>query len=178
MDKATIQLLITIGCSLLSGIIGSLAVIIYDHYKEHRISRNVAFAVVFSLQKEVEAGLRLIELTKEGKRTSVGNMPTNGWNSLQSLLSDRNIVDAILRYGEGGKVADPKINTTYGDKKFEPYCAKEFLSHLKNYFCYIVPQSQGITKEHFRNPQAIAELYVGAADVDLMLRKILNGLSK
>lgn len=177
MNNANIQLLITIGCSLLSGIFGSLAVIIYDYLKERRISRSVAFAVVFSLQKEVEAGLRLIELTKEGKRSSVGKMPTNGWDSLQPLLSDRNVVDAILRYGDGGKVIDSKINTTYGDKKFEPFCVKEFLSHLKNYFCYIVPNFQGITKEHFRNPQAVAELYVGAADVDLMLRKILNGLS-
>ena len=167
---------VTIGCSLLSGILGSVLIVVWSYLTEKRISRNVAYAVVFSLQQEMTLGLQVIEETKVGKREYVGELPTKGWESLQSLLADRNVLDAIIRYGNAGKVADSRIGTTFGDKRFETYKVEEVLSHLKNYFSYIVPNFRNKTRSSFTNPTNMAELYVGATNVNLTLKKILNGL--
>ena len=167
---------ITLVLSLITGVIGSLLTVWLSHRQERKISRNVAYAVAFSLQREVATGLHFIEETKEGKRDTVGDLPTRGWKSLQPLLADRNVLDAIIRYGSAGKVVDARIGTTFGDKQFEAYKVEEVLSHLKNYFSYIVPNFRNKTRSSFTNPSNIAELYVGATNVDLTLKKILNGL--
>ena len=174
--KVAMNIWVTIGCSLLSGILGSVLIVVWSYLTEKRISRNVAYAVVFSLQQEMTLGLQVIEETKVGKREYVGELPTKGWESLQSLLADRNVLDAIIRYGNAGKVADSRIGTTFGDKRFETYKVEEVLSHLKNYFSYIVPNFRNKTRSSFTNPTNMAELYVGATNVNLTLKKILNGL--
>jgi hypothetical protein len=145
---------------------------------EKEVSRKVAKAVVISLLREVEVGVKQVEQIKNGKNSFVGELPTCAWRFLQNLLSDRHVLDAIVRYGDDGKLRDPRIGTTFGDERYEAYLAEELLSHLKNYYCYIVPQFHSITPEHFTNPIQIAEIYVGSVNVQLTLQKILNGLSK
>ena len=165
-------------CALISGIIGSLVTVWLSFSHEKEVSRKVAKAVVISLLREVEVGMNQVDQTKDGKRSSVGELPTKAWLSSQNLLSDRHVLDAIVRYGDDGELRDSRIGTTFGDERYEAYLAEELLSHLKNYYCYIVPQFQSITPRHFANPNQIAELYVGSVNVQLTLQKILKGLSK
>ena len=169
--------LFTLVCSLLSGIGGSILTVLLSSRHENQISRKVAYSVVIALQRELEVGLRLIEATKEGTLPRVGPLPTNAWTYAQDLLTDRHIMEAIVRYGQKGRIADSRIGSTWGDKKFETYPVEEVLSHLKNYFCYIVPNFCDKTHDDFSTSNEVSELYVGATNVNLTLQKILNGLA-
>ena len=169
---------LTIVLSLCSGIVGSLLTNAIASLRDRMISRNVAYAVVFSLQKEVEKGLETIEKTKANQYAKVGSLPTDAWLSVQTLLSDRNVLDSILRYGKKGKVSDERIGSTFGDVSFAPYKVEELLSHLNNYFCYMVHKLSLLTPGDFANPSRVAQLYVGTVNINLTLKGILNGLSR
>ena len=165
--------------AILGGVVGALVTYWLTNRRENAIGRNVAKAVVFSLQGEVETGLKIVEAVKSGENSGpIGNLPSKGWEALKSLLSDRSILDAIIRYGRKGKVHDEKIGSEFGGKTFEVYDVEGILSHVKNYFSYIIPNFQNTRPDDFSNPKSIAEIYVGAYNVNLTLKRILNGLSR
>lgn len=177
--SAVRDVLVPLLSAIFGAIVGALATYWLTNRRERAIGRNVARAVVFSLQREVETGLKDIEDVKSGvSQKTVGNLPIKGWEALQSLLSDRNILDAIIRYGKKGKIHDEKIGSKFGGKTFEAYDVEQILSHVKNYFCYIIPNFKDVRSDGFSAPEAIAEIYVGAHNVNLTLKKILNGLSR
>lgn len=173
------DILVPIFSAIIGAIVGAFAIYWLTNRRDRDVGRNVARAVIYSLQREVETGLEIIEDVKSGvPQRAVGTLPSKGWEALQSLLSDRSILDAIIRYGRKGKVHDEKIGSKFGGKAFEVYDVEEILSHVKNYFCYIIPNFQNIRPDGFSNPKSIAEIYVGAHNVNLTLKKILNGLSQ
>ena len=173
------ELIFPLLAAVIGAVLGSLCTFWLTSNHERNVSRNVARAVVVSLQREVEAGLEIIENVKSGVVPgNVGLLPSKGWEAMQSLLSDRDILDAIIRYGKKGQVRDSRIGTQYGGKEFCAFEVEEMLSHVKNYFCYIIRNFVSIHASSFSNPNTVAEIYVGAHNVNLTLKKILDGLSR